>query len=89
MILTLPARLRPVERPTKINEQLMGWSSNPVRKGPMRFTGYGSIVNSNPGGAPQKVAHEVGAQPICGQFLQHCIGTTGVNPGDGPLACIF
>jgi len=55
----------------------------------MRFTVYGSMVNSNPGGAPQKVAHEVGAQPICGQFVERCIGTTGAYPGDGSLACIL
>lgn len=71
-----------------MNEQLLGWSSNPVRKGTMRFTVYGSMVNSNPDGPPQKVAHEVGAQPICGQFVGHCIGTTGAYPGDGPLAGI-
>jgi len=50
----------------------------------VRFTVYGSMVDSNLGGAPQ-VAHEVGAR---GQFVEQCIGATVTNPGDGSLACI-
>ncbi|MFC5931507.1 hypothetical protein [Cryobacterium melibiosiphilum] len=62
-------------------------AEDPLNNETMRFTVYGSIMNSNPAGVPQ-AAYQFGAKSNWGQFVENYIGTAGGYPGDGSWAWI-